>query len=36
MERVTLNPNVNDLRVVRVKVVAGGEEDADVYTLKFR
>jgi hypothetical protein len=36
MERVTLNPNVNDVRVARVQVVAGGEEDTDVHTLKFR
>jgi hypothetical protein len=32
MERVTLNPNVNDVRIARVEVIAGGEADTDVQT----
>jgi hypothetical protein len=31
--RVTLNPNLNDVRLARVKVVAAGDEDTDVQTL---
>ena len=36
MEHVILNPIVNDVRIARVKVVAGGEEDIDVQTFEFR
>ena len=32
---VTLNPNVNDVRTARVKVIAGGEEHTDVETFEL-
>jgi hypothetical protein len=36
MERVTLNPNVNDVRIARIKVIAGGEENTDVQMFELR
>lgn len=35
-ERVILNPTVNDVRIARAKVVAGGDEDTDVQTIELR
>ena len=33
---VTLHPNVNDIRAVKIKVVAGGDEHTDIETFELR
>lgn len=33
---VTLHPNVNDIRAVEIKVVAGGHEHTDIETFELR